>query len=164
MIASRSRPAETPYAEDGTYGVVGGRGLATPSYPIYLVLLQSGLTKLFLESSPFSMTTRNPLSSDFRSFAPCPSTNRLISSVNRGEISFLSIFRLKNNSLHRWLRYAARIRILRLFGPMSSARNRRNERIAGVPLQRQYRTLSDFATLIRKRFLLEIDSDLRYNS
>ena len=28
------RPAETPYAENGTYGVVGGRGLVTPSYPI----------------------------------------------------------------------------------------------------------------------------------
>ena len=28
------RPTETPYAEDGTYGVVGGRGLVTPSYPI----------------------------------------------------------------------------------------------------------------------------------
>ena len=31
-----SRPTETPYAEDGTYGVVGGRGLVTPSYPIAL--------------------------------------------------------------------------------------------------------------------------------
>ena len=30
-----SRPTETPYAEDGTYGVVGGRGLVTPSYPIF---------------------------------------------------------------------------------------------------------------------------------
>ena len=33
----RPKPTETPYAEDGTYGVVGGRGLATPSYPILVV-------------------------------------------------------------------------------------------------------------------------------
>ena len=32
----RSEPAETPYAENGTYGVVGGRGLVTPSYPIWM--------------------------------------------------------------------------------------------------------------------------------
>ena len=30
----RSEPTETPYAENGTYGVVGGRRLATASYPI----------------------------------------------------------------------------------------------------------------------------------
>ena len=33
-----SEPTETPYAEDGTYGVVGGRGLVTPSYPICMIL------------------------------------------------------------------------------------------------------------------------------
>ena len=34
----RSEPAETPYAENGTYGVVGGRRLATPSSPIDIEL------------------------------------------------------------------------------------------------------------------------------
>ena len=29
-----SEPTETPYAENGTYGVVGGRRLVTASYPI----------------------------------------------------------------------------------------------------------------------------------
>ena len=39
------RPAETPYAENGTYGVVGGRGLVTPSYPIVLIY-RSALAEL----------------------------------------------------------------------------------------------------------------------
>ena len=44
----KSEPTETPYAENGTYGVVGGRRLATASYPILC-----DATVLFLELLPY---------------------------------------------------------------------------------------------------------------
>ena len=76
------QPAETPYAENGTYGVVGGRGLVTPSYPIAILrILGAKSDARYNCGQGYPRPPSSLLSPFFPNIVPAPESRRSVAAL-----------------------------------------------------------------------------------